>query len=193
MLHSQFEDSEILQLSSLFIECLPNDPAICLGIDFVRLRLIPFIISECDLVTIYENNQIVAAVVGSKPAVKFSSTLTAAEVTKILVKNRNLVEVMKAGLFELIYNRKISGYKIDWILVKPTFQGKGLGRDLIIKILNQESVLELKSCSVRTLKKTPRNLEFYAKNGFVIETSKLGRVILSRKLTRNQEGSDVFN
>ncbi len=109
---------------------------------------------------------------------KFSGVL---ELLLSLANFKRLKNLLSATIYYLAYGRRLSGVEITWIAVASGNRKLGIGSDLLnaaIKI-NSDSKGEI---FVKTLQKTPWNIEFYSRNDFLIRKTLMGRVVLRRRI-----------
>ena len=91
----------------------------------------------------------------------------------------HLGTLVDATLFYCFKPKYASTFEILWIAVEAEHHGKGIGSALILDLLHYCQEQKIKEIRVKTLVKTPHNIQFYQKNGFLEVLRFKGRSILS--------------
>ena len=94
---------------------------------------------------------------------------------------KKLKNLLSAAIYYLAYGRRLGGLEITWIAVTSGNRKLGIGSDLLNEAIKVNSASK-GEIFVKTLQKTPWNIEFYSRNDFLIQKVLMGRVVLCRRI-----------
>ncbi len=172
-----------LKIANLLIQELPRDPFfLLLGKDGISRRLIPEIFKHGHVFTRFNSDQkLVGVLLAGRPSdVNFLKLLATPRLVIQFIRNLlHLRIIVNASLFYCFKPKYTSTFEILWIAVEAEHHGKGIGRTLILDLLNYCERQKISEIRVKTLVETPQNIQFYQKNGFLEVLRFKGRSILS--------------
>ena len=155
-----------------------------LGKNGISRRLIPEVFKYGHVVMHFDSNKKLVGVLlaGRASDVNFlKQLLTPRLITRFICNLLHLGSFVDATLFYCFKPKYASAFEILWIAVEAEHHGKGIGSTLILDLLNYCEEQKIKEIRVKTLVKTPENIQFYQKNGFFEVLEFRGRIILSLK------------
>lgn len=180
-------------IAKIHCTAMPADFCSILGEDFLSTIYYPQLIknkNHLGLCAVDTKNQIIGFVVFLKSP-DFFRHLFFNYFLKLVVlgvqKIWNIRFIAQSiGIFVLIFFRSKKqceeDYELNYIAIDPACQGIGVGRRLVEQGLKHLADKGSTLCWVKTLSSTPKNVQFYEKNGFQIYDNTFGRVYLRRDL-----------
>ena len=167
----------------MLIQELPQDPFfLLLGKNGISRRLIPEIFKHGHLIMHFNSDEKLVGVLLAGRASDVNILKLLATPRLVIEFTRNLLHLrtfVDATLFYCFKPKYASTFEILWIAVEAEHHGKGIGRTLILDLLNYCEKQKIEEIIVKTLVETPQNIQFYQKNGFLEVLRFKGRSILS--------------
>ncbi len=180
--------SDFFDVATLHIEALPQDFMARGGVPFLVNCLYPALIkgNVSSMVSVDQESQKIIGFVFFCNTQKLIGVLFQShpwELVKLQLKNfRRLPDVLHYSLLLRISGRTLPPVELAWIGVDIKFREKGVGMGLVElakQLARNDGVSEI---WVKTLTKTPRNIDFYQGLGFQKYANIAGRAVLKLSL-----------
>lgn len=192
----EVKPEHLRQISEIHRTALPDDFCSILGREFLENIYYPALLKNpqnIGLCAVDDSNVNGFIFFESNP--KFLNELIRAHFFAILCKA--LKYIWKPSFIGyvisvviLVFFRKPQPYEkgceLNYIAVRNSNQGQGIGKKLVTKGLQEVSKTSANYCWVKTLEKTPETIHFYESLGFTRYQTFLGRTYLFYKLHPNE-------
>lgn len=183
-------------LAFLHMTCLPDDPAVLLGEEFLSTRMYPFLLCApgCAFVAESPEGDVVGYAVFSTVSPLACHGIAAALVGRVLTGKISALKLLAnavsvAAFVVAATGRMPLGPELSWIAVSRQHRQMGVGARLVAAGIHDLKRRGFTSCWVKTLIQGGRTLRFYQGHAFLHVFSAAGRAILEREFHATKSNS----